>query len=500
MLGLRRRLLSNRLADWSGRRWRVALSTFVGGAVLLLIAGHLAAPALMEPPVDLATPRGLAADELPAGAAALEAAFWLTALIAAVLNFRVLELLFRRPDVVALQQLPIDADALFVDRFLATCIEATVAAAGASLFFVPLIWHGGASAAVASAAMLFGGLLFGTAISLVVMILATRQLIPDDGGDTDRRPMLSDAYGGPGQLLLYAPAVALGGVVVIALFWKLLVGEPLRLGHTSEPFWIGTSIVVATCVACLVVARRAFVEAYYAMAPRFHEADAADFSAVVDYQESSFGDARRWEWGLSTPTARTYRALVIDDDRRMAGRRVGYAVVVALAVVGLAVVELDALPSWAAAMLPAALIGIIVNPWHRIADRARRIDVPMALPVAGIARQRASTRIAIREYLFVALPAGSAAAVILGYFRGLAVDGVLIGVGSIAVGFGIAGAVSLVSRLGIDRRALRWLPAAVVFGLTASAVVSLVAAITVSIVVAAAAFVISYLARSSHAD
>ena len=492
ILRLRRSLARNRLAELAPRRRWSTLVLLLGGAAALIMGGHLAAPMLMEPPVDLATPRGLSPDDLPAGAAALEAAFWLTALLASVLNFRVLELLFRRPDIVALQSLPIEPSALFLDRFFASCTEAVVAAAAASIFFVPLLWHGGAAACLASVIMLFGGLLFGAAISLMVMLAATRQLIPETGKEGTQRPTITDAYGGQGQLLLYAPAVALGGVVIVALFWKLLLGEPLRLGAFNEPFWLGTGVIAAIAIGCLILAYRAFVDDYYAMAPRFHETDAADFSAVADYQTSSFDERSPWEFGLPKRTAATFRALLLDDDRRIAGSRVGYAVVLILAMIALAIVELSALPFWAIAMVPATLTAAIINPWHRLATRVRLLQDPLGLPVAAVDRRIAASRAAMREFLFIGLPYAVAAAAILGYFRGLGIDGGLIGLCALTSGFGIAGGVAIAQAFQVPQGALRWLPSALLVALTACAIVSLLAAIIVSIAVA----IIAVLTRS----
>ncbi len=491
---LRRRLALNRLGAVDGERRRSALFALVGAAAAIVVGGHVAAPTLMAPPVDLATPRGLSPDELPAGMMALEASFWLTALVASVLNFRVLELLFRRPDIVALQPLPIEAGALFSDRLAAATTEAVVAATAASLFFVPLLWHGGTPAAVASIAMLFGGLLFGTAVSLLVMVLATQRLIPDD---TDsKRPSLTDSYGGPGQLLLYAPAVALGGIVVVALFWKLLLGEPIRPGGSMQLFWVGTAVLLATTAAGLMVCYRAFVEDYYEMAPRFHEIDAADFSAVADYQTSSFDTSRIWETGLNSQMRSTVRALLLDDDRRMAGSRVGYAVVLILAVVGLITVELDALPMWVAAMVPAIVTAVIVNPWHRLYERVRCLDNPLGLPVAAAARQTAVDRLGFREFLFIGGPYAIAAAVILGYFRDLGIEGLVVGGCALAAGIGLAGAVSIGRRLGAEGLVMRVLPATVVIGLTACAIASIIGAAVVSIAIGAAAILLSFRARS----
>ncbi len=499
---LRRRLTKNRLATLAPKRRFTSLLLILGGIVALLVGGHFAAPALMEPPLDLATPRGLSPDDLPAGQAALEASFWLTVLLATVLNFRILELLFRRPDIVALQPLPIQPQALFADRLITTFIEAVVAAAAASLFFLPLVWHGGAAAALASAVMLLGGLLFGASVSMMLMLVATQRLVPqqiDSEQSSRSHPMLSDAYGGPGQILLYAPGVALGGVIVLALFWKLLLGEPLRLGAFNEPFWIGSAVIFAVVAGCLFVAYRAFVTDYYAMAPRFHEADSTDFSAIADYQESSFQNESPWELGLGRSAARVCRALLLDDDRRMAGGRVGYAVVIALAIVAMLITDLEAMPLWAVAILPATLIAAVVNPWQRLSERARLLDDPLGLPLTAVDRRIAADRVAIREFLFVAAPYATAAAVILGYFRGAGADGVLAAAASIAVGLGVAAGVTLIRRLGIYHTATRWLPPVFLVLMATLTIISLTAAVAVGFAAYLVAIAVSTLDRRSHA-
>ncbi len=477
ILRLRRRLVSNRLGDLSARRRRRGALLLLMGAAALLVGGHLAAPALMEPPIDLATPRGLSPDDLPAGAAALEAAFWLTALLAAVLNFRILELLFRRADVLAMQTLPIRPSALFVDRLASSLLEAFVVSLGTTLFFVPLLWHGGVAAFFASSAMVFGGLIFGALVSLAIMLSAARQLVPQDGPDGDKRSSMADAYGGAGQILLYAPALALGAIVVLALLWKLLLGEPLRLGYVSEPFLIGSAIVVGSALFSLLSARKTFVGHYYAIAPRFREADAAEYQAVIDYQTSSFRQPTRWERGLPAGAALATRALLLDDDRRIAGGRIGYVVVLLLAVIALMMLDLDALPMWAVAIVPAALAGVVINPWHRLASRAELLDVPLGLPLAEPSRRAAADRVALREFLLIGIPYAIAAALIVGYFRGVGADGYLAAAAALGGGLAIAGVVTLARRFNALTSATRWLPTVVVALFAATAIVWLPAAL-----------------------
>lgn len=476
---LRRTLAKNRISRISGQQKglsALAIAVSVGG---LLLAGHFAAPTLMEPPIDLATPRGLAPDALPPGAAALEAAFWITALVASVLNFRILELLFRRKDIVTLQTLPIAPGPLFIERLLASLTEAVVTATFLSLFFLPLVWHGGAAAALASYIMLLGGLVFGAIIAMAVMIAATKQMIPDN--KTSRRNLLADAYGGAGQILLYAPAGSLGAIVLIALFWKLLVGEPLRLARISEPFLIGSGIVAFVLIYCLIYAYKHFVSHYYSMAPRFHEADAANFSAYIDYQQSSFQDRRRWEFGLTPRAALTYRALSIDDDRRLAGARIGYFVILLLTALGLATIELTALPGWALATFPVILTAVVINPWKRLSTRSALLNHPMAMPVSLTHRTLAASRVALREYTYLAVPYALAIVVIVGYFRDVQMAVLPWVLTALFAGPALAMILSVVQKSKIGESMLRWLPSLLVALMVALAVLSLPALIAVSI-------------------
>lgn len=472
MIGLRKRLATNRLSHITGREKRITFLVSLLCLAGLLLGGHLAAPTLMEPPLDLATPRGLHPEDLPKGAAALEAAFWLTTLLASVLNFRVLELLFRRPDIITLQTLPIAPRALFLDRLIASLTEALVVATAISVFFVPLTWHGGAAAALASYAMLLLGLSLGSLIALAVMLAATRQLIPPSKGQKPRGQSL-DAYGGTGQILLYAPAASLGGIVVAALFLKLLIGEPLRLARLSEPFLIGITVLATIGLYSLRFAYKSFVAHYYEMAPRFHEADAAEFSSFIDYQDSNFLQKRRWELGLPERTGLVYRALSIDDDRRVAGARVGYFIVVTLAVLALMTLELSAMPSWVLATFPLILTAIVINPWKRIAARAQLLHHPIAMPIASKDRAIATSRAAIREYAYLALPYTLALALILGHFRGLGFDVAPLIAAAIFGGPGLAGLIGILLNTGIPQLTARWAPPLLGVLLIATAIASL---------------------------
>lgn len=485
VLALRGQQWRNRAASRPSNRPLTLLMSALG-VLALLGAGHLLAPDLLAPPEALATSQGVDAGRLPPGQNALEAAFWLSALLAAVLNFRVMELLFRRSDALALQPLPIRPSAFFVDRTLSTLTEASLSAAGASLLFVPLFWSGGAAAALAAIAMLFGALWLGAGLSMCAMVLAGRQLIPEDAPTGGGVKLGGDIYGGSGQIFLYAPGVGLAAVVIAALFWKLLLGEPLRLERFSEPFWIGSALLAAAWLVAMVASWRTFAQHYHAMAARFREADSAEFQAVMDYQRSSFEAPQRLERGLSPGAALAYRALVLDGDRRLAAGRVGYAVVLVLAAVGLAVIDAAARPGWAVAMAPALMLALIINPWLRVSRQAARLQSPTALPLTPSDVDNAVFRLAVREVFFLALPFALLVALINGLWR--AEPGAwMVALASLALATGLAAALRLIPQ---TRTRERWLPAGVTLILAALAGLSLPVALVVSATLIAAALVL----------
>ncbi|RVU48430.1 hypothetical protein EA187_03070 [Lujinxingia sediminis] len=482
VLALRGQQWRNRAASRPSNRPLTLLMSALG-VIALLGAGHLLAPDLLAPPEALATSQGVDAGRLPPGQNALEAAFWLSALLAAVLNFRVMELLFRRSDALALQPLPIRPSAFFVDRTLSTLTEATLSAAGASLLFVPLFWKNGAGAALAAIAMLFGALWLGAGLSMCAMVLAGRQLVPDGAPSGGGVKLGGDVYGGSGQIFLYAPGVGLAAVVIAALFWKLLLGEPLRLERLSEPFLIGSALLAAAWLVAIVTSWRTFAQHYHAMAARFREADSAEFQAVMDYQRSSFETPQRLEQGLSRGAALAYRALVLDGDRRLAAGRVGYAVVLVLAAIGLAAIDAAARPSWAVAITPMLMLALIINPWLRVSRQAERLQSPTALPLAPVDVDNAIFRLAVREVFFLALPFALLVALINGVWR-TEPGAWIVALASLALATGLASALRLLPQTHTRER---WLPAGVALLIAALAGLSLPAALGVSLLLIATA-------------
>src|SRR5690554_8051592 len=107
---------------------------------------------------------------------------------------------------------------------------------------------------------------------------------------------------------------------------------------------MGSALLAGAWLLAILTSWRTFAGHYHAMAARFREADSAEFQAVMDYQRSSFEVPQRLERGLSRGGALAYRALVLDGDRRLAAGRVGYAVVLVLAAVGLLTIDAGAGP------------------------------------------------------------------------------------------------------------------------------------------------------------
>jgi hypothetical protein len=135
------------------------------------------------------------------GRETLEAAFWLAALASSVLNFRVMELLFRRRDIRSVESYPIRLYALYVDRLIAALGEALAATVLLAPFFLPMLWHAGGLAASTSIALIGLGLIASSAIGFAVQLAAGYTLAGGSPGNKDHKKHKSrDIYGGSGQV------------------------------------------------------------------------------------------------------------------------------------------------------------------------------------------------------------------------------------------------------------------------------------------------------------
>lgn len=389
LLSARRRGWRNQLTrSAQDRRVQAALVALV---VLALALGHAAAPGLLEPPLETATPsalRTVARARLAAGANALEVAFWLTMLLGAVSSFRVMELLFRRPEIRAIAHLPLSARALFIDRLLYGLADAGALATVASLLFVPLAWHGGAWAAACAIALVWLGLLVVLGVGLGVQLFAGASEF-GTGAPGERAAV--DMYGGPGQLFLFAPGVALGISAVAVLILKLGVGEALRVGAVGRATGLGVGVGLAIGGAGLMTGWAYFQRGYLRMLAGFREADFVGFEAPIDYQQSAYATPRRLEALLPTPqAARVYRRHALQYGRRFALVRLSYGVLWLLYGIAHFAFSPAALPVWASSAAGLLLVSVMANPFARLHAPGIATATRQALPIDPADERRAA--------------------------------------------------------------------------------------------------------------
>lgn len=420
LMRARRRGLLNRVGAQTSLRWTVLLAVFgvlFGG---LLLLGNAAAPGLLRPPMDLVTAIGMNTPDgkLPAGAAALEAAFWLAALASSVLNFRVMELLFRRKDVRALEYFPLQLSALYVDRLLAALGEALATAFVLAPFFIPLIWHGGGLAAGASIALIVVGLLTSSAIGFAVQLgagasLAKKETVDPKAAraDTSNTPQTSS---GSAQVFLYAPGVALGVSVIIILLAKLFFGEVIKAGEPTRAFGVGLGILGVGFVIAVAMSFRYFVSAFPSMSARFHEVDFIGYSVSASHQTSEFLKPRFGE-ALLPPSARSiFRSYALQFGRRYMLARWSYALGWLAAGIALFRLSEAAFPFWLVVTLPAIAAATLVNPWLRLSSKRIRPSYQNLLALGKNEDTQAAIAFGLRELLLFAAPYALLALIALG--------------------------------------------------------------------------------------
>ncbi len=406
LMRARRTALRNRLTGHTAGWW-AGVAVLVALLVASLLAlGNAAAPGLMKPPADVITAVGMDKGHrtLPAGAAALEAAFWLAALASSVLNFRIMELLFRRKDIRAVEHLPLRLYALYVDRLLAAMGEALAAALVLIPFFVPLAWHGGGLAAGTSIALVVLGLLTSSAIGFAVQLSAGSSMAGATPGK--RKGETRDIYGGSGQVFIYSPGVALAVSVIVILLAKLALGEVLKAGEATRAFGVALGILGIALVVALVVSFRHFVSAFPRMTARFHEADFVGYDIAAKHQTSEF-DKRRLGEGLLPAAARApFRVYALQFGRRYLLARWSY--LFGWLAGGVAVFRLSeaAFPAWIIVTLPAVAAATLVNPWIRLSAPRIRPSYQNLLALPAFADTAAAVLFAARECLLFAGPYG----------------------------------------------------------------------------------------------
>lgn len=460
------------------------VAAIAGGLVAVVAAGHVAAPALMAVPSEV-TAGGALGDRrsLVAGTAALETSFWLTALAAAVTSFRVMELLYRRSDIRSLEHLPVDLPALFVDRAAAAFLEGALPSFVLSLFFLPLAWRGAPDVALFAAGIAWCGLLGASGASLAVHLYAGELNARSAGDDSQG----GGIYGGPGQVLVYAPGLALAASVVLVLVGRLAFGELLAPEGASRGFAFGIGLVGAATLVSLLSAWRRFVARYPMAAARFREADLVHYDPPVDYQTSDY--ARRSRWSVLVPDSlrAPYRALLLQYGRRHTLLRYSYAIGWFLALVGLAQWSRQALPGWTVVALPVVAVAVLANPWGRAAARPLDPDFAKYLPLSDERKRGAVLLLGLRESLIAAVPYAAVACAV-DWSTGPTAAGLRAGtalLGTVALGAGVA----LASRLAGPSRTIGWGAAAA----TAAALTG-VAYASVPTAGVASALAVSYLA------
>ena len=397
----RLRALRNRLSA-SGHGARLVLFgiAILGGAIAL---GHLAAPALMTPPEEIAAGGALGKPEtLPAGTSALEAAFWLTALAAAVANFRVMEILFRRADLRALDPYPITLSALFVDRLTAALVETGLATVALSAFFAPLVWHGGADVAGICVLIIAAGLTASTAASFAIQIYAGD--LNAQSAASGRTRESGGAYGGPGQIFLFSPGIALAVCAILVLLARLASGELLTADGSMRGFWFGYGILAAGSTVGLLDAFRRFVGNFPTMAARFREADVVEYEAHVDYQTSAYSEATFLERFLPDSARPPYRTASLQYGRRHTLVRYSYVIGWLLGGLALAQWSRTAFPPWAVVSAAATVAATAANPWQRLVGAPLAPAFARHLPIPVRSERIAALAIAAWELLLISVP------------------------------------------------------------------------------------------------
>lgn len=355
-------LLKYRRAAWSRARTPRRLVLYASLVAALFGLGVWAAPDLMVAPSATSVAE-FGDRNLVAGWKALEASFWLTAVLSAVLSFRVMELLFRRRDIVVVSLLPLSGNALFFDRLIAASLEALGFALLVAAFFAPIAtFHGAGLVALVAATIAVAGLLSTSWITVGVIMWFGAQF-----GDPKARVIPGDAYGSSGSAFIYGPGAALAASLMVLLLLQLALGEVLKAGEITRAFQLGLGIAGAMSVIALSTAHGIFKTRYHLAAAYFREAETVGYEIDLDYQNSEMARTRFGERRLSRVGALVYRRTVLQMGRRFTLTRYTYGFVVLA--FGLAVwgIPAEAMPTWAGAAVVLVLFSLS-NPWKKLRD------------------------------------------------------------------------------------------------------------------------------------
>lgn len=399
LLGVRYTALRHRLGEGALRLSAGVLT----GALAIILCGHFAAPGMLIPPMEIATPTGTEPrSALIAGASALETAFWLTALISSVTSFRIMELLFRRDDIRIISALPLNMKTLFIDRVLAGLLEVACASLACALFFIPLLWHDAPWAALVSCLLPFIGLTASLFMGLGIQ-LYFGEIAFGAPPEQKKSTRGKDVYGGAGQAFLYAPGAALALSAGVALLSKLALGEVLRLERCSKPAQIGLILVGILTTLGLLVAYSRFKRAYIRMLAGFREVDFIGFNVEILYQTSNWNTPTRIE-AFAPNLGAILRRNTLQYARRYTLTRYLYVLIWTLMGLAMWQLSVEAFPSWA--IVCSALIThvLFAKPWTKLTRQGFATSASMALPLHPKHEDRAMAWFATFETLRFATP------------------------------------------------------------------------------------------------
>lgn len=381
---------------------RITLATLTALAALAAL-GHLAAPSLLIAPIETATPTGFEPRSAHvSGASALEASFWLTALAASVVGFRVMELLFRRGDIRVISNLPFPATTFFLDRLAIAGIEVAGWSLALGAFFLPLAWHGAPWAALTCALLPLLGLVATVCIGFGVQFYAGDADFAAPQGKEGRSR--DGGYGGAGQVFLLSPGIALALVMATVLLTKLGLGEVLRLEKLSRPALLGLGAPLGASAVALFLGWRYARASYHRMLAGFREVDATSFNVELDYQQSAWKTPARLEALVPARARLIYRRHALGYGRKHALARYAYVLVWLGLGLGYWRLSAEAFPAFAALGAPLIALAMLVQPWRNLLRPGLATTPTQALPVRERDEDLAADLFAWREALVFTIP------------------------------------------------------------------------------------------------
>lgn len=237
--------------------------------LFLLCIGYLISPAELEPTQNGGVTHW--------GGWALETAFGITLLLAMLITFRALEIIFRTHDAESLNMLPLNSASVAIDRLIVTLKDALKLAFLASAFFLGSIPKGWLLALTSALFPLLGGFISGLVGYGIVASAGVIMANPDSGFSNSVDQHLGEAAGG--GLYHFAPGIAFATSSAFILFAKLGLEEPLRIWSTQGDFFItkagyfalGSSLCIAFLIA--IYGLRGLTRYHHLIQAQFRDAD-----------------------------------------------------------------------------------------------------------------------------------------------------------------------------------------------------------------------------------